>query len=198
MKMLSYFIIRIFVLSLFFLSACTAIGLQPDQPTENTSQPAELTVEGELVEINSDYLLIQKEDGEQIRLKLSAQSIFWEGKQWMAAIPAEMGDRISAYGNWNNDRTTFNVALYYANRVDLQGIVFYVCGETEAFMLDQPEQDYVILPLPQKTELLTESPTDPTSYKYYDLMPNFGEELQVVGREIDEPFLIAVTVTRMD
>jgi hypothetical protein len=198
MKMLSQFILRILVLSLFFLSACTTIGLQPAQPSENTSKPAELIVEGELVEINSNHLLIQTMDGEQIRLNLSSQSIFWEGKQWMTAIPAEIGDRISAYGTWNKDQTAFNVALYYANRVVLQGIVFYVCGETEAYMLDQPEQDYVILPLPQKTELLTESPADPASYKYYDLMPNFGEELMVVGREIEDPFLIAVTVTRMD
>lgn len=198
MKKISEFILRIMLLLLFFLSACTGNGLQLAQSTENPSQPAELTVEGELVEINSDHLLIQTTDGERIRLDLSSQSIFWEGKQWMAAIPAEIGDRISAYGTWNKNQTAFNVALYYANRVDLQGIVFYVCGETEAFMLDQPEQDYVILPLPQKTELLTESPTDPASYKYYDLMPNFGEELQVVGREIDEPYLIAVTVMRMD
>jgi cyanate lyase len=46
--------------------------------------------------------------------------------------------------------------------------------------------------------LRTETPTDPTSYKYYDLMPNFGEELQVIGREFEEPFLVAVVMTRMD
>ena len=198
MSKLFKILIRISLLSLIFLSACTVTSEQPDQSAVISDETAELTVEGELVEINGDHLLIQKVDGDQIRLKLSAQSIFWEGKQWMAAIPAEVGDWISAYGTWNKDQTAFNVALYYANRVVLQGIVFYVCGETEAYMLDQPDQEYIILPLPQKTELLTESPADPVSYKYFDLMPNFGEELMVVGREIEEPFLIAVTMTRMD
>lgn len=197
MTIFSRILIGISVLSLFFLSACTATSLA-NQPKATPSQPAELAVEGELVELHSDHLLIQKVDGKQIRLNLSAQSIFWEGKQWMAAIPAEVGDRISAYGTWNKEQTAFNVALYYANRVDLHGIVFYVCGETEAYMLDQPEQEYVIIPLLEKTDLFTESPADPTSYKYFDLMPNFGEELQVVGREIEEPYLLAVTVTRMD
>jgi ABC-type Fe3+-hydroxamate transport system substrate-binding protein len=198
MSKLFKFLIRISLLSLIFLSACTSTSEQPDQSAVISDETAELTVEGELVEINSGELLIQQANGDQIRLNLTVQSIFWDGKQWMAAIPAEIGDRINAYGTWNEERTVFNVALYYANRVDLQGIVYYVCGETEAFMVDQSDQEYIILPLPQKTELLTESPTDPTSYKYFDLMPNFGEELQVVGREIEEPFLIAVTMTRMD
>jgi hypothetical protein len=29
-------------------------------------------------------------------------------------------------------------------------------------------------------------------------MPNFGEKLTVVGRRIDDPFVIAVKMTRMD
>jgi hypothetical protein len=29
-------------------------------------------------------------------------------------------------------------------------------------------------------------------------MPNFGEELEVVGRRIDDPFVIAVKMTRLN
>ena len=116
----------------------------------------------------------------------------------MVEMPAEIGDQITALGKWSKDQTTFEVESYYANLQEIQGVVFYVSGETEAFMLDQPNQDYLILPLLKRTELLTETPEDPRSYKYYDLMPNFGEKLLVVGRRIEDPYVIAVKMTRMD
>lgn len=102
-------------------------------------------------------------------------------------MPANIGDQIQATGKWNKDHSAFEVESYYANLQEIQGVVFYVCGETEAFMLDQPDQEFVILPMLKRTELLTETPEDRRSYKYYDLMPNFGEKLTVVGRSIDVP-----------
>jgi hypothetical protein len=189
--------VTILILS-FSVSACTQSSNLSSPLAPDVSELDDIFVEGIFIEGELNSLTIRQEDGKEIPLQLSAQTIYWDENEWMNKTPAKIGDQIQAYGSWKKDQSAFEVKSYYANRVDLKGVVFYVCGETEAFMLDQPDQKYIILPLPQKTELRTETPTDPTSYKYYDLMPNFGEELQVIGREFEEPFLVAVVMTRMD
>lgn len=155
-------------------------------------------IEGKLVNIDGNEMVIQQSEGKEVLLNTSESTIFWEGIDWLVEMPAEIGDQITALGKWSKDQTTFEVESYYANLQEIQGVVFYVSGETEAFMLDQPNQDYLILPLLKRTELLTETPEDPRSYRYYDLMPNFGEKLLVVGRRIEDPYVIAVKMTRMD
>lgn len=186
---------------LFSLSILTACAGKADLSTEKDASSTatdETRIEGELIKLDGDGMVIQLSDGVQVLLNTSESTIFWEGIDWLAEMPAKLGDQITALGKWSKDQTTFEVASYYANLQEIQGIVFYVCGETEAFMLDQPDQDYLILPMLKRTELLTETPEDPRSYKYYDLMPNFGEKLLVVGRGIDDPYVIAVKMTRMD
>lgn len=188
----------IIIMTLLSLSACSGSQLMKNSADNNANIPQATKVEGELVKLDGNQLVIQREDGKELRLKVSSQSVYWEGIDWLTSSKPVVGDRITAFGEMEKDGSSFEVERYYSNLVQLQGVVFYVCGETEAFMLDQPGQDYVILPLPQKTALLTESPEDPTSYKYFDLMPNFGEELLVIGKQIEEPFLVAVKMTRMD
>lgn len=188
----------IFVFLFILLTGCSGSKPLEFEDVEDSKFKEGKQLEGELIHIDESKLRIRQDDGQEFDLILSNQTTYWDGIDWMMKTPAKVGDRIEAFGVLAEDTKTFSVDRYYANRVDLQGIVYYVCGETEAFMVDQPDQEYIIIPLPQKTELRTETPTDPTSYKYFDLMPNFGEELQVVGREIDEPFLIAVVMTRMD
>ena len=200
MKLTKKFLLKN-ALILFTLSILTACAGNESLSTENNVSSVaagEIRIEGELIRMNGDEMVIQPSEGKEVLLRTSASTIFWEGIDWLAEMPAEIGDQITALGKWSKDQTTFEVESYYANLQEIQGVVFYVCGETEAFMLDQPDQDYLILPMLKRTELLTETPEDPRSYKYYDLMPNFGEKLTVVGRGIDEPFVIAVKMTRMD
>jgi len=185
-------------MTLLSLSACSGSQVMENSTDTNPSTPQGTRVEGGLVKLDGNQLVIQQEDGRELILKVSSQSVYWDGIDWLTSSEPVVGDRITAFGEMGKDGNSFEVERYYSNLVEVKGVVFYVCGETEAFMVDQPGQEYVILPLPQKTALLTESPEDPTSYKYFDLMPNFGEELMVVGKQIEEPFLIAVTMTRMD
>lgn len=200
MKIANNIRINIFLIFIaaIILTACGGkAGLTQDMHSEG-ELPTGNGIEGELIKLDGEEMFIQQPDGSEVVLHISDKTVFWEGITWMADIPVEIGDQIQAEGTWNSDLSVFEVKSYYANLQNLDGIVFYVCGESEAFMVDQPDQDYLILPLPNKTELLTETPEDPRSYKYFDLMPNFGEELQVVGRRIEDPFVIAVKVTRMD
>lgn len=200
MKLTKKFLLKN-ALILFTLSILTACIGNTSLSTENhvsSVATGETRIEGELYKINGDDLVINQSDGKEVTLITSESTIFWEGIEWLAELPAETGDKITAMGKWSKDQTTFEVESYYANLQEIQGVVFYVCGETEAFMLDQPDQDYLILPMLKRTQLLTETPEDPRSYKYYDLMPNFGEKLTVVGRTIEDPYVIAVKMTRMD
>ena len=101
-----------------------------------------------------------------------------------------------AYGEWKKGDSSFDVDQYYANRIVLKGQVIYVSGETEAYMVDQPGQDYLILPLLQKTELVPIGVDDPRSYKYFELLPRDRELIEVLGRKIDDPFVVAVRMIR--
>ena len=199
MKLTKKFLLKMIIL--FLLSMLTACAGNTGLSTENSVSSIATDVsriEGELISIDGNEMVIQQSDGEEVLLNTSESTIFWEGIDWLAEMPAEPGDQITALGKWSRDQNTFEVESYYVNLQEIQGIVFYVSGETEAFMLDQPDQDYLILPMLKRTQLLTESPEDARSFKYYDLMPNFGEKLTVVGRSIDDPFVIAVKMTRMD
>ena len=200
MKLTKKFLLKN-ALILFTLSILTACAGNASLSTENNVSSVaagETKIEGELIRMDGDDLVINQSYGKEVTLITSESTIFWEGIEWLAELPAETGDKITAMGKWSKDQTTFEVESYYANLQEIQGVVFYVCGETEAFMLDQPDQDYLILPMLKRTQLLTETPEDPRSYKYYDLMPNFGEKLTVVGRTIEDPYVIAVKMTRMD
>lgn len=184
--------------SAIILTACAGHANGSIQNNSSEISPDETSLVGELIRMDGEEMVIRQLDGREVELRTTGSTIFWEGITWMANIPVQIGDQISAKGIWSKDQSEFEVESYYANLQELEGIVFYVCGETEAFALDQPDQDYLILPLPKKTKLLTETPEDPRSYKYFDLMPNFGEKLQVVGRRIADPFVIAVKMTRMN
>ncbi len=199
MKLTKKFLLKI--INLFLLSMLTACAGNTGLSTENSVSSIATDVskiEGELISIDGNEMVIQQPDRKEILLNTSESTIFWEGIDWLAEMPAEIGDQITALGKWSKDQTTFEVESYYVNLQEIQGAVIYVSGETEAFMLDQPDQDYLILPMLKRTLLLTETPEDFRSYKYYDLMPNYGEKLTVVGRSIDDPFVIAVKMTRMD
>ncbi len=199
MKLTKKFLLKI--INLFLLSLLTACAGNAGLSTENSVSSIATDVskiEGELISIDGNEMVIQQSDRKEILLNTSESTIFWEGIDWLAEMPAEIGDQITAMGKWSKDQTTFEVESYYVNLQEIQGAVIYVSGETEAFMLDQPDQDYLILPMLKRTQLLTETPEDFRSYKYYDLMPNYGEKLTVVGRSIDDPFVIAVKMTRMD
>jgi hypothetical protein len=199
MKLTKKFLLKMIIL--FLLSMLTACAGNTGLSTENSVSSIATDVsriEGKLVSIDGDEMVIQPSEGKEVLLRTSESTIFWEGIDWLAEMPAEIGEQITAFGKWSKDQTTFEVESYYVNLQEIQGIVFYVSGETEAFMLDQPDQEYLILPMLKRTQLLTESPEDARSYKYYDLMPNFGEKLTVVGRSIDDPYVVAVKMTRMD
>jgi hypothetical protein len=193
------FTLKMIILFLFsMLAACAGnTGLSSENSVSTIATDVS-RIEGKLVNIDGNEMVIQQSEGKEVLLNTSESTIFWEGIDWLVEMPAEIGDQITALGKWSKDQTTFEVESYYANLQEIQGVVFYVSGETEAFMLDQPNQDYLILPLLKRTELLTETPEDPRSYRYYDLMPNFGEKLLVVGRRIEDPYVIAVKMTRMD
>jgi len=200
MKLTMKFLLKNFFI-LFLLSILTACAGNTGLSTENSVSNIATDVsriEGVLIRMDGDEMVIQPSAGKEVLLRTSESTIFWDGIDWLEELPAEMGDQITALGKWSKDQTTFEVESYYANLQEIQGVVFYVCGETEGFMLDQPNQDYLILPMLKRTQLLTETPEDPRSYKYYDLMPNFGEKLLVVGRSIEDPYVIAVKMTRMN
>ncbi len=198
MKTPSKLIRMISIISILTIAACTRAPSQSDSQQAGKSEPDINEVHGELINQTNNGLTIRQEDGTEIKLLLNTDTQFWDGIDWLQKDPALIGDQIEAYGTWSQDHTSFKVDNYYANRIILKGMVTYQCGEIEGYFVDQPGQDYLILPLKDKTKLLTAKPADPRSYLYYDLMPNYGETLEIVARKIESPFVLAVQVTRMN
>lgn len=186
------------IFSIILVSGCSGAD---NQVALNETQPLSIDenmVEGELLELYQDHLLIRQEDNTETTLNLSDDSVFWEGIDWITIFPVEIGDQILAYGEWSKDQTSFNVDQYYANRLIIKGQVTFVSGEVEGYMLNQPGQEYLIFPLPQKTKLLTAKVEDPRSYKYFELLPNPGDWIEVDGRKITDYYVVAVRMTRLE
>ena len=186
------------LLTLVLASGCSS-SIKNVSVDDTQSAPVEENmVEGELLELSPNELLIRQEDGTEITLNLSNDTVYWEGIEWLTVFPVIEGDQITAYGEWTKDLTGFNVDQYYNNRLFLKGIVTYESGETEGYMINQPDQDYLIFNLPQRTKLLTHIPEDPRSFKYFKMLPHPGEYIEVVGRKVADPFVVAVSMTRFE
>ncbi len=122
MKTTKKFLLKMIIL--FLLSILTACAGNADLSSkENVSSIAtdETRIEGALLRINGDEMVIQQSDGKEVLLHTSESTIFWEGIDWLADMPAEIGDKITALGKWSKDQTTFEVESYYANLQELKG-----------------------------------------------------------------------------
>lgn len=206
MKKTSIFFQICLIVSIILVSGCsgdttnTVVEDTQEQTVNYTQEPTidQDMVEGELIELSSDQLLIKQANGTEVTLNLSDNTVYWEGIEWLKVFPIKVGDQILAYGEWSKDLTRFKVDQYYDNRVDIKGIVTYSSGEAGGYMLDQPDQNYVIFPLPERTQLLTHIPEGPRSFKYFKLLPRPAEYLEVVGRRVSDQNVVAVRMIRFD
>ena len=187
------------LLTLILVSSCSVTN--NNNVSDDVTEPAlieENMVEGELIELSQEELVIKNTEGTETTLNLSGDSVYWDNIEWLTVFPMEQGDQITAYGEWTTDHTSFNVDRYYNNRLILKGIVTYSSGEAGGFMVNQPDQNYAIFPLPERTELLTTIPDDPRSFRHFKLLPRPAEYLEVVGRKINDNYVVAVTLTRFE
>lgn len=198
MKKTSIIFLICFLITIIFVSGCTGNSNVEAVGDTQSSTLNENMVEGELLEQSSDQLFIRQEDGNEIKLNLTDETIYWEGIEWLKIFPISVGDHILAYGEWSKDNKSFNVDQFYNNRLILKGQVTFVSGEVEGYMLNQPGQEYLIFPLIQKTKLLTAKVEDPRSYKYFELLPNPGDWIEVDGRKITDEYVVAVRMTRLE
>ena len=198
MKKASILLLICFLIPMILVSGCSSAIDGENVEETQTSEIDENFVEGELIQLSADQLLIKQDDGTETSLNLSEDTVYWEGIEWLTVFPVLVGDQILAYGEWTNDQTSFNVDQYYNNRLILKGIVTYSSGETGGYMVNQPGQNYLILPLPDRTELLTTVTDDPRSFRHFKLLPRPAEYIEVVIRTIKDPFAIAVRMTRFE
>ena len=116
MKLTKKFLLKMIIL--FLLSMLTACAGNTGLSTENSVSSIATDVsriEGKLVSIDGDEMVIQPSEGKEVLLRTSESTIFWEGIDWLAEMPAEIGEQITAFGKWSKDQTTFEVESYYVN-----------------------------------------------------------------------------------
>jgi hypothetical protein len=177
-----------------FLTGCAKSANPLSEEVLLESKLKEEMVVGELISTGKNEMVIRQMDGSDVNLKITNKSIYWDNNAWMADLPISTGDTITAYGAWDTSQTNFLVDRYYANLLNLNGIVEYVSGESESFQLVGEFKEYFIFPLLFRSEIIyVRSENEPDIY--YDLLPSPGDYVEVVGRELKGSDVLAVRIT---
>jgi hypothetical protein len=183
-----------FFLMSVLVAGCVNSSISVNQEISPAPNNEEKMVVGELLTTGKNELVIRQMDGTELTLKTTNKSIYWDDNAWMAELPISNGDIITAYGKWDANQTNFQVERYYANLLNLNGIVEYVSGESESFQLVGQYDQYFIFPLLFRSEIIYErNENDPDIY--YDLLPSPGDYVEVIGREIKGSDVLAVRIT---
>jgi hypothetical protein len=183
-----------YFLMVAFLTGCASSTNPISQEVLPEPKMEEEMVAGELITAGKNEMVIRQMDGSEVKLKITNKSIYWNNNAWMADLPIETGDTITAYGAWDTSQTKFLVDRYYTNLLNLNGIVEYVSGESESFQLVGQYDEYFIFPLLYRSEIIYErNENDPDIY--YDLLPSPGDYVEVIGREIKGSDVLAVKIT---
>ncbi|MDO9086147.1 MAG: hypothetical protein Q7U53_08070 [Anaerolineaceae bacterium] len=183
-----------YLMMVALLTGCAKSANSLSQVVLPEPKMEEEMVVGELITTGKNEMVIWKMDGEDVKLKITNKSIYWDNNAWMADLPISTGDTITAYGAWDASQTNFLVDRYYSNLLNLNGIVEYVSGESESFQLVGEFKEYFIFPLLYRSEIIYErNENEPDNY--YDLLPSPGDYVEVIGREIKGSDVLAVKIT---
>ncbi len=148
---------------------------------------------GQVVSLDDKNIHIYAENG-LVTLKVSTSIVIWDGITWIADIPPRAGDEIIAWGTWNPDHT-FAVQKLYVNIENLRGKASNVIKGNQGGSFDVADQY-------QKNEHITVSSLTEISqgntqfsYQQNPVLPLNGEYVEIIGRRMQNGFVLAVRLT---
>lgn len=181
------------------LASCGAPPLATQSPAPLTTSeplkgPAVPFVEGRVKKVDLPGFWIETNpQHEEVLVEISDQTIQWDGITWIAEIPVEIGDFVTASGTWNPDQSFAAIKLY-VNIVNLRGKVGQVVDQSELATFE-------MMGLNQKVEQISLAPQTilyegETQSKFQDShhLPRTGDQVQVIGRRLKDGTVIAVNI----
>jgi uncharacterized protein DUF5666 len=150
--------------------------------------------EGRVVKLDGKTIRIATAN-EEVDLEVSPSTVIWDGITWVANIPTEAGDFVTAWGVWNPDHS-FAVQKLYINIVNLQGRVSNVSqgtGSGSFIIADQYGKTQRVI-VAASSEIY-EGAGSGSRYGEKPVLPQNGEDVQVIGREMKDGSVLAVNLS---
>lgn len=173
-------------------------SFQTQTPTEGSNIEGgalNITIEGTVLEVKTDEIRILTPENQEIRLYIDNQSTIWDGIDWVAKGPIEIGDDAIATGTWKENNSGFIVKNLYTNIVNLRGDVEEVDkGELE-FTIDDPRQGNSRVLVKDLTKIYHVQSNRQGTYQDTQILPNTGEYVEVIGRKLNDGTILAVNIT---
>jgi Domain of unknown function (DUF5666) len=151
--------------------------------------------EGRVVKLDGKTIRIATAN-EEVDLELSSSTVVWDGIIWVANIPTEAGDFVTAWGVWNPDHS-FAVQKLYVNIVNLQGRASNVSrgtGSGSFVIVDQYGKTQRVI-VAASSEIYEGGAGSGSRYGEKPVLPQNGEDVQVIGREMKDGSVLAVNLS---
>jgi hypothetical protein len=170
-------------------------NLPMQKRTQSPESKINVTVEGKVLDIKSkDEILIHTSAFNDVTLHITENTSIWDGIAWIAEMPTQEGDYITAYGVWESDRANFYPQIMYVNIEDLHGIVDDIDKENSKFIIKDSHQGNTVVFVDAFTKIMSESGKTDT-YQNIQALPKSGDYVEVIGRKIAEGTVIAVNLS---
>lgn len=167
---------------------------EPQLPPINPRVPLEKIIDGTIVEVKGDYVVVNNSVRGLVTLHISPETRIWKGK-WDNDLPIEVGDFFYGYGEPNGDRTVYEMEQMEINIVNLRGAVVSVEKVSEGLNL-QLEECYegksYLVHITLETLVPKEGQEVPFAKAPFDLKA--GDGVQIIGLRLKDGSVVATRV----
>jgi hypothetical protein len=167
---------------------------EPQLPSPNPSVPLEKIIDGTVVEVGEDYIVINNSVRGLVTLHISPETRIWKGK-WDSDLPIKVGDFFYGYGEPNKDGTIYEMEQMEVNIVNLRGAVVSVEQVSDGLDLQLDEsyegKSYTVH-VTSETLVISQEGQVPFAEAQIDLKA--GDGVQIIGLRLEDG---TVAATRM-
>ncbi|MEJ5308600.1 MAG: hypothetical protein WHX52_02405 [Anaerolineae bacterium] len=163
-------------------------------PPVNPAVPFEKIVEGIVVDVKGNTIVINTSDRGLVTLLLSPETRVWKGK-WDSTAPIEIGDDIIGYGDPDKDGAVFEMEQLEINVVNLRGGITKVTPTAEGLvieMLESRSEQIEIVHIDAETMITTEDGSYPFGERAVEFKVDDG--VQIVGVRLKDGTVLASTI----
>lgn len=160
-----------------------------------TNNHPDFNIAGKVQEMGVSEIIILSPENQNIHLHIPDQSRIWDGIEWVAEIPIEVGDDVVATGVWEENSSVFIVQSLYINIVQLRGVAGEIDKENLQLKLDDPRQGVRTVIIDARTEVYLLHDNRQGAYQELQVLPETGEYIEVIGRQLKDGTVLSVNIT---
>lgn len=168
---------------------------EPQLPSPNPRVPLEKIIDGTVVEVKDDYIVVDNSVRGLVTLRISPETRIWKGK-WDSDLPIEVGDFFYGYGEPNENGTVYEMEQMEVNIVNLRGAVVSVkevSGGLDVQLDEVREGKSYLVHITSETLVVSKEGQEvPFAEAQLDLKA--GDGVQIIGLKLKDGSVVA---TRM-